>query len=147
VSRGWSHSVRNIGQTAYRAVAIDLLRQQTNARDLCGNQIANMKPACPTTPSVDSTSPRVDTPQFETDQMSVALVSIRPHQQSSFGDAKKDELMVAVDEAMISVMGKKDPDQLLSAGSFLWIARGSAKRLFKNNSDHDLRLVSIDLKP
>jgi hypothetical protein len=44
---GRVHLVRNIGQTPYRFVAIDLLRAQTGARNLCGKQISGGLHASP----------------------------------------------------------------------------------------------------
>lgn len=144
---GRSHSVRNIGQTPYRAVSIDLLRPQTGAHNLCGKQIPEMKPDCPVTAIADANTPRADLPQFETDQVFVTLTRIRPHQQASFGEADTDDLIVTIDEAVIAAAAGKGPDQALAPGGPVWVARGSAKRILKNNSDKELRIVTVAFKP
>jgi len=144
--RGGGHLVRNIGQTEYRGVSINLLRTQTGARNLCGKQIPDMKPDC-TTASEDEKAPRADLPQFETDQMRVTLTAIRPHQDARLGQADRDELIVTIDGAAIAAKTGKGPDQALAPGGTIWIARGSAKRVLKNFSDKEVRAVAIAFKP
>jgi hypothetical protein len=151
---GRMHSVRNIGETSYRAVLVELLQSQTGARNLCGDQIPGMKSDCPAVGAEDAKAPRVnpavnpedDAPQFETDQTRVTLISIRPHKQASFGEANKDELIVAIDEATIAATTGKGSDQELVAGVPVWITRGSAKRILKNNSEKEERIVTVEFK-
>jgi quercetin dioxygenase-like cupin family protein len=136
---GWVHSVRNIGQTAYRSVLIDLLRTQTGARNLCGAQMKDLPTSCPGT-AADANAPRTDVPQFDTDQLRVTLTRIRPRQQAIFGDPDRDDLIVAIDEAVVAK--RKTPP-----GSVFWTARGGARRVFKNNGDMEIRVVSVAFKP
>jgi quercetin dioxygenase-like cupin family protein len=144
--RGGELSVRNIGQTEYRGVSINLLRTQTGGRNLCGKQIPDMKLDCPTA-SENAKAPRADVPQFETDQTRVTLTTIRPHQYASLGEADRDELIVAIDGAAMAVKTRKGPDQALAPGGTIWIGRGSAKRVLKNISDNEGRAVTVAFKP
>ena len=137
---GRAHSVRNIGQTAYRSVSIDLLHTQTGARNLCGGQISNQPANCPAAVGADSNAPRADLPQFETDQIRVTLTRIRPRQQAIFGEPDRDDLIVTIDEAVTA-------DQQLASGSSVWIARGGAGQVLKNNSDKEVRVVTVAFKP
>lgn len=136
---GWMHSVRNIGQTAYRSVLIDLLRTQTNARNLCGAQVKDMPANCPGM-AADANAPRADVPQFETDQVRVTLTRIRAGQQALFGDPDRDDLIVAIDEAVVA-------NQKMPPGGTIWIGRGGAGRVIKNNSEKEIRVVSVACKP
>jgi quercetin dioxygenase-like cupin family protein len=141
---GRVHAVRNIGKTPYRMVSIDLLRPQTGARNLCGTQVPDMKPDCAA--AADSDGPGSGLPQFETDQIRVTLARIRPHEQASFGEADRDELIVAMDEAAVASAAGK-PDQTLAPGGPLWLARGGTKCILKNESGKELRVVTVAFKP
>jgi len=136
---GWVHSVRNIGQTAYQSVLIDLLSTQTGARNLCGAQVKDMPTNCPAM-AADANAPRADLPQFETDQVRVTLTRIRPGQQAMLGEPDRTDLIVAIDEAVVA-------NRKMPPGGTLWIARGGARRVIKNNSDQDIRIVSVAFKP
>jgi hypothetical protein len=144
---GRIHSVRNIGPMDYRMVSIDLLRPQTGARNLCGTQIPDGKPACPSSAPAGSNSSHTDVPQFETNQIRVTLTSIHPHQLASFGDANLDELIIPIDQAMIAAVAGIGPDRSLAAGDPVWIDRGGARRTVKNQGDKELRVVLIAFKP
>jgi quercetin dioxygenase-like cupin family protein len=145
---GWEHSVRNIGQTAFHSISIASLRAQSGARNFCGTQIPDLPANCPAT-KVDANAPRVDLPQFETDQMRVTFTRIRPRQQANLGESDRDELIVMIDEAAITGTSGKGVrhDQKLAAGSVFWIARGGAGRVLKNNSDKEVRVVTVSFKP
>jgi quercetin dioxygenase-like cupin family protein len=144
---GRVHLVRNIGQTTYRMVSIDLLRSQTGARNLCGSQIANQTPNCPAAPPPGANAPRVDQPQYETDQTRVSVTRIRPQQSATLGDSDRDDLVVAIDESAVAPAAGKGPDVALHPGDFVWIGRGDAPRVFKNNSEKEVRVVTVACKP
>ena len=141
------HSVRNIGESSYRIVSIDLLRPQTGARNLCGTQVTSMeKRDCPATAEVAANAPRSDVPQFETDQIRVTLTDIRPHQTATFGEKDVDDLIVPVDDAAVASTKPKGPDEPLASGTPVWLARGKDKKTLKNNTDKDLRVVTVAFK-
>ena len=144
---GRVHAVRNIGQTAYRMVSIDLLKPQTGARNLCGTQIPDSPASCPAPPAVDPNAPRSDVPQFETDQLRVTLATVRPHQTASFGDADRDELIVPMDDAVTGPPSGKGADLPLASGNPLWVAKGKTKHNLKNPGDKDLPVVIVAFQP
>ena len=148
---GWEQSVRNIGQTAYHSISIAPLRAQTGARNLCGTQIPDLPANCPAA-TADANAPRVNLPQFETDQMRVTLTRIHQRQQATLGEADRDELIVTIDEAAIAGAAGKSAradqnDQKLAPGSAVWIARGGAGRILRNNSDKEVRVINFSFKP
>jgi hypothetical protein len=151
VRGGWEQSVRNIGQTAYHSISIAPVRAQTGARNLCGTQIPDLPANCPPA-TADANAPRVNLPQFETDQMRVTLTRIRPRKQATLGEADRDELIVTIDEVVIAGAPGKGAradqnDQKLASGSAVWIARGGAGRILKNDSDKEVRVVSVSFVP
>ena len=147
VRLGTLHSVRNIGQTAYRAVSIELLRTQTGARNLCGKQIADVKPDCPTAAAEDAKAPSIDMPQFETDQARVTLTRILPHQSATFVEPSRDELIVSIDETAVAAGSGKGGDKPQHPGDFMWIRHGDAARIVRNNSEKEARIVRVEFKP
>jgi quercetin dioxygenase-like cupin family protein len=143
---GRVHLVRNIGQTPYHIVSIDLLRTQTGARNLCGMQVPDKPLNCPAA-APDANAPRVDQPQFETDQTRVTLATIRPRQTAKFGESANDDLVLAIDESVVAGAGEKGPDKVLHPGDFAWVGHGETARTFKNNTDKDMRIVTVAFKP
>jgi hypothetical protein len=141
------HSMRNIGETPYRAVLVELLRNQTGAHNLCGKQIPESPQSCPAASPEDAGAARADLPQFETDQTRVTLTRIRPRQTATFGEQGRDELLVAIDESAASSATGKGPDQPLHPGDFVWIRHGNATRAIKNNGDKEIRIIAAALKP
>jgi quercetin dioxygenase-like cupin family protein len=141
------HSLRNIGQGPYRLITIELLRKQSGAHNLCGKQIANSPLNCQSAAEVDAKAPRVDVPQFETDQTRVSVSRLRSNRQAAFGEADRDELIVLGGSAAISAASGKGSEQSLAPGEAVWIRRGKAKRTIKNNNDADLSIVEVAIKP
>jgi quercetin dioxygenase-like cupin family protein len=144
---GRVHSVRNIGPSSYRFAAVELLRDQTGARNLCGKQIAGSPPNCPVAAVADPDSARVDVPQFETDQTRVVLTRIRAHGQAAFGERDRDELTIAMSSAAISAAARKEPEETLNPGEPVWIPNSKSKRILRNNSDMELNVVTISIEP
>jgi len=143
---GRIHSVRNIGRTAHRMILIGLLQPQTGARNLCGTQVPESTSKCPAA-AADANAPSSDVPQFETDEVRVTLTRVRPHAQANFGDAGGDDLIVTIDDAVIVSAAGAGTDQPLATGEPVWIAHGGAKRILRNNSEKDLRVVTVAFKP
>lgn len=145
---GWEQSVRNIGQTAYHSISIESLHAQTGAHNLCGTQVPDLPANCPAA-TVDAGAPRIDQPQFQTDQIRVDVIRIQPRQQTILGESNRDNLIVAIDEAVIAPATGKGAraDQKFAPGNSVWIARGGVRRVLKNNSDIEVRVVTVSFKP
>jgi quercetin dioxygenase-like cupin family protein len=144
---GRVHLVRNIGQTPYRIVSIDLLRPQTGARNLCATQVPDQPINCPAAPPSDVNAPRIDQPQFETDQTRVTVTRIRPKQNAALGETDRDALIVAIDESVVAAAAGKGPGTVLHPGDFVWIGQGETARVFQNDSDKEARVVTVAFKP
>jgi quercetin dioxygenase-like cupin family protein len=144
---GRVHLVRNIGQTPYRFVAIDLLRRQAGVRNLCGAQIPNKPQNCPAAPAPAANASRIDQPQYETDQTRVTLTRIRPQQTATFGDSDRDDLIVTIDESRVAGAAGKGPNKSLHPGDFVWVGHGETAQVLNNDSEKEVRVVTVALKP
>jgi quercetin dioxygenase-like cupin family protein len=138
---GLVHSVRNIGQTPYHLVTIELLQRQTGSYAFCGTQLSKLDTECRAIRENDS-----GLLHFSTDQVLVTLITIGPHQGISLGETHRDMLIVAVDAGSIAPSAGKGLEKIVSPGSPAWIPRGSAKQVLKNNSDKQARVVTIEFK-
>jgi len=76
----FSHVARNPGAAPFRNITVELLKPQTNPRNLCESAVADQVHTCP-----QSTAERTrrfpgasEWPGFETDGLRVSLVNIQP---------------------------------------------------------------------
>ena len=146
-SSGYVHATSIEGDTIYRNVTVELLFRQQGGHNLCGKVIATQGLNCPSEQaSAPSSTPR-EQPQYETDQTSVALIRVLPHQKVSLGNTGGSELIVSLDDAFVATAGETGPAKPMRPGDFKWIAIGQAASVFKNNSDKEARLISFRLKP
>jgi quercetin dioxygenase-like cupin family protein len=141
------HSSLNIGTTTIHNVAVTLLLPQENARNLCKKQIADQPLNCPAGPAADADAPYVAEPQFETDQTRAILTVVRPGKSAPVGEADRDELVVAIDEAVIASADGNGPGKTLHPGDFIWISRRNPPRVLKNMSDKPARFATLAFKP
>ena len=138
------HLSRNDSDALYRAVAVEFLLPQGRARNGCVAVITGLPLNCPETAAAMSGSSE-DQLQFESDQTRVYRTRISPHQNLAISDLPYEELLVALDSALVA--GREQADKSLHAGDFLWIDRGAPALQVKNTSDQELRLVVFTMKP
>ena len=145
---GFSHVATNDGDTPFRNVTIELLRPQGELRNLCLQLIANEPAACPGTqkpPAAGAT--HTDWPEFETDETRVILTRVMPQQKVSLNDAHWEELIVALDPAILAFAVGKGPERLLHPGDCVWLGRGGVARVFKNPGDKEARFITLQMQP
>ena len=145
-SSGYVHSTSIEGDTAYRNVTVELLSRQQGGRNLCAKVIATQGLNCPSERDSPPGSTPLEQPQYETDQTSVILIRVLPHQKVTTGNTGRLELIVSLDDASVAPVGETGPDNPLPRGGFKWTGIGHAA-VFKNNSDKEARLISFRLKP
>ena len=146
-SSGYVHSTSIEGDTIYRNVTVELLFRQQGGHNLCAKVIATQGLNCPSERASPLNSTRMEQPQYETDQTSVTLIRVLPHQNVTSGNTGRSELIVSLDDASVATVGETGPGNPLRRGSFKWTAIGHAAAVFKNNSDKEARLISFRLKP
>src|SRR5467141_1404880 len=146
-SSGYVHSTSIEGDTIYRNVTVELLSRQQGGHNLCARVIATEGLNCASEQALPPSSTHTEQPQYETDQTSVALIGVLPHQNVSLGNAGRSELIVLLDDVLVATAGEKGPAKPMRPGDFKWIAMGQAASVFKNNSDKEARLISFRWKP
>jgi quercetin dioxygenase-like cupin family protein len=146
-SSGYVHSTSIEGDTPYRNVTVELLFRQQGGRNLCAKVIATQGLNCPGERASPSRSSHLEQPQFETDQTSMTLIRVLPHQNVAIGNTGRAELIVSLDDASVTTVGETGPGNTLRPGDLKWIAIGQAAYVFKNNGDKEARLMSFRLKP
>lgn len=145
---GFAHVARNDGDAPFRNVTIELLRPQGELRNLCLQVIANEPAACPRAQEPPAgAATHTDWPEFETDETRVILTRLMPEQKVSLNDVHWEELIVALDQAVIAFAVGKGPERLLHPGDCVWLGRGGVKRVFKNNGDKQTRFITLQMQP
>jgi hypothetical protein len=140
---GYVHSTRVDGDAAYFTVAVELLHPQTGARNLCAPVLAGEPLNCQDTSANKSTGQ----PQFESDQVRIEVVRVRPHESLSLGHAPDFLLIVPIDSASISPGSANERDSLLHPGDFVWFDKGGPARKFDNKGDQEARFVEFIFRP
>ena len=146
-SSGYVHSTSIEGDTLYRNVTVELLFRQQGGHNLCAKVIVTQGLNCASEQASPPSSTHTEQPQYETDQTSVTLIGVLPHQNVSLGNTSGSELIVSLDDALFATAGETGPAKPMRPGDFKWIAIGQAASVFKNNSDKEARLISFRLKP
>ena len=144
-ARGYVHSTSIDGDTRYRNVTVELLLPQEGWRNLCAPVIAAQPLNCVVGQGVAGSAGHDEQPQFETEQTSVTLVRLPPHQRVGLSDLGGSELAIALD-AGIAQTGGNSAEKSLRSGDFAWLDSGEKARVFKNDSDKEARLVYFVLK-
>ena len=144
--RGYVHSTSIDGDTRYRNVTVELLLPQQGWRNLCAAVVAAQPLNCSRGPGGGGSAGPDQQPQFETEQTSVTLVRLAPHQRLGLSDLGSSELAIALDAGILQTGGNSG-DKPLRSGDFAWLDSGETARVFKNDSEKEARLVYFVLKP
>jgi len=142
---GYVHSTSIDGDTTYRNITVELLLPQEHARNLCAAVIPRQELNCETPAQHSSGSAKILVPQLESEQTTVTLIRILPHQGIMTGNPALSELLVALDTVTTS-SGADSPSKTLQPGEFRWRDSGSAAQILKNESDKESRVVTFELK-
>ncbi len=146
-SSGYVHSTSIEGDTIYRDVTVELLFRQQGGHNLCAKVIATQGLNCASKQASPPNSTHMEQPQYETDQTSLTLIGVPPHQNVSLGNSGDSELIVSLDNVLVATAGETGLAKPMRPGDFKWIAIGQAASVFQNNSDKEARLISFRLKP
>ncbi len=144
---GYVHSTHVDGDMPYFTVAVELLRPQTGARNVCAPVLAGEPLNCPDTSPAPSSANSTSQLQFESDQTRIEVVRVPPHGDINFGHTSDSQLIIVLDPMTISPVKDKEPGSRLSPGDFVWLDRGGSARTLANTSDKEVRFVSMEFKP
>ncbi len=131
-SRGYVHSTTVDGDSAYRNVTVELLLSQERGRNLCSEVIPDKPLSCSASDLAGHRTGN-DEPEFESDQTSVSLVRILPHQATAISHPNYPELVVAIDPDLTISADKTNQQESFDSGKIFWIAGGTAPVSIHNN--------------
>jgi len=138
---GFAHIARTDAGSSFDNVTIELLHPQGEPKNLCDKVVPGDPGPCFHERRLNSYT---NSPSFETDAIKVYSLEMQP--QAGFQDIPEtDILLVALDQAELTVQIPGKPDVKLTGGNTLWISRGTP-RTIRNASDHTSRFLSIKFK-
>ena len=137
---GMVHSTYIDGPDEYRAVAVELMNPEQNAKNRCAMVIPGQPLNCPSAPSTESKG-YIDEPQYQSDQTFVMLVRVLPHQQEPI--AARQELFVSLDSANLAAA---DGSKQVQPGDFEWMEASGPSHIVKNDSDKEARFMLFAIK-
>jgi hypothetical protein len=94
----FAHVARNPGTAPFDNITVELLRPQTNIRNLCEPALADKPLNCPTA-STTFSSGASEHPAFATNQLRVSLVTIAPGKSLRPSSSAKSTWLIALDSA------------------------------------------------
>jgi quercetin dioxygenase-like cupin family protein len=143
---GYVHST-HVDGGAYHTIAVELLRPQTGARNLCA-PVLNGKPLnCAGDRAKTSSSTVLKQPQYESGQTRIDLIRVLPHQKMDIAQTAASHLIVALDPASISHKTSKEPDHVLRPGDFMWFDAGDPGHVFENHNGKEVRFIDLTFPP
>jgi hypothetical protein len=138
--RGYVHSTTIDGDTTYRNVTVELLLPQEGEHNLCAGVIPDKPLNCPAAEATNSQT-NSDQLQFESDESSVKLMRVLPHQKVTIGHPDYPELVLALDAGLATEGDRGNSRRALNPGEFVWLESGKASELLKNDGDKESRIV------
>jgi len=138
---GFAHIARTDAGSPFNNVTIELLRPQGEPKNRCDKVAAGEPGPCTHERRLNSYT---NSPSFETDEIDVYSVELQP--KAGFRDIPEtDMLLVALDQAELTVQRTGQTNVKLSGGSQLWLSRRTAQTI-RNASDRPSRFLSIKFK-
>jgi quercetin dioxygenase-like cupin family protein len=139
---GSVHSLRNIGQTPYRAISISLLHPQTRAHNLCGRVLLDQPLQCPAESASPSSDKYSESPLFESDQTQIRFVRVSAHQTVLIPDMGR-RLVIPLGAGSIPPASRRDSELTLHPGDYVWFDKAGQGRKFENESDKEEQFIEL----
>lgn len=140
---GFAHVARNLGDTPFRNVTIELLKPQGEPHNLCSQYLMS-DPIGPCDKPVAGN--HTLEPEFDTSEVSVDF--LRFSQKTTVGETamKTPVLVVAVWNSGIKIVAKDRPARVLHSGEMTWFDSGSNVQFSNDNgkSGAFLQITFID---
>ncbi len=138
---GFAHIARTDAGSPFNNVTIELLRPQGEPKNRCDRVVPGEPGPCTHERRLNSYT---NSPSFETDEIDVYSVELQP--KAGFRDIPEtDMLLVALDQAELTVQRTGQTNVKLSGGGQLWLSRRTAQTI-RNASDRPSRFLSIKFK-
>jgi hypothetical protein len=138
---GFAHIARTDSGLVFNNVTIELLKPQGEPKNRCDKVVPGEPGPCTHERWVNSYT---NSPSFETDEIDVYSVELQP--KAGFQEVPEtDILLVALDQAELTVQRTGQTDVKLSGGDQLWLPRRSSQTI-RNARDGPSRFLSIKFK-
>jgi hypothetical protein len=139
---GFAHVARNLSDQPFRNVTIELLHPQGQPRNLCEKVDASAQPgSCFVERRANSFT---ISPWFETDEIRVENIELQP--KASFQHVPGAEsLLVALEQADLTVRSEGKTEAKLSGSDVLWLPRRTLQ-VFGNAGERPSRFLLIHFK-
>jgi hypothetical protein len=138
---GFAHIARTDAGSSFDNVTIELLHPQGEPKNLCDKVVPGDPGPCFHERRLNSYT---NSPSFETDEIKVFSLEMQP--KAGFQDVPEtDLLLVALDQAKLTVQIPGKPEIKLSGGNSLWLSRRTSQTI-RNASDRPSRFLSITFK-
>jgi hypothetical protein len=153
---GFAHVARNENDSAFRNVTIELLKPQTNTRNLCDEVLTGGPLNCPVVHR-DPGSKSTMKPEFETDQLLVTQLSIKPRVAFKIPTTGNPAILVALEgtiaesEEQFNTAGlsRRSAASLLRvrAGNIVYVdAQGRSTVTIHNKGKNPARFLTLEFK-
>jgi len=141
----FAHIARNLADTPFRNVTVELLKTQAEPRNLCA-EVVQGSAVGQCQEIVDKHVPyETSWKQFETSDMSLRLVRLSPRSEMFAMVTEVPSLLVALDRAQIQIEKYGKPAQSLASGDLIWLEERSVS-IVRNLSEKPSRYLSLSFK-
>ena len=152
---GFAHIARNEGDAPFFNVTFELLRPQANPRNLCEQVVPGEPGDCQRAMAIarEEFNGAPVRPEFETDQLSVALLAIDPNGTLQLAPAADPVLIVSVDDTSgeatlrCDVLGTASRTTLGSRSGDVSALPKAVQCAIRNPGQSRVRLLALDFKP
>jgi len=134
----FAHIARNLADTPFCNVTVELLKTQAEPRNLCA-EVVQGSAVGQCQEIVDKHVP------YETSDMSLRLVRLSPRSEMFAMVTEVPSLLVALDRAQIQIEKYGKPAQSLASGDLIWLEERSVS-IVRNLSEKPSRYLSLSFK-
>ena len=139
---GFAHIARNLADTPFRNITIELLRPQGAARNVCGPVILDAGFAiC----DPDVGARYISLPEFETADVRLDLVFLGPKARHADKSREGACLVVSISDGEIKVIEKGKPEKTLHFGEPAWLS-STTDAHFSNQSRTTAKFLQLIFK-
>lgn len=142
---GFAHVARNLANTPFRNITIELLKPQAEPRNLCAQVVQGSAVGqCQETVAKDIPN-KTSWKQFETSEMSLNLDQLSAGAEMIAIVPQVPSLIVALDGAQIQIEKYGKPMQILISGDLIWLEERSVSTL-RNLNKKPSRYLRLSFK-
>jgi quercetin dioxygenase-like cupin family protein len=139
---GFAHVARNLADTPFRNITIELLKPQNNLRNVCA-EVVQGSALGQCQQIVDKHVPyKTSWKQFETSDISLRLVRLSRRSEMFAMVTEVPLLLVALDGAQIQIEKYGKPAQSLASGDLIWLEERSVS-VVRNLSEKPSSYLSL----